>query len=83
MVIYGDLIDEDDEAFTVELRAFNEEDTISTQTFRVTILNDGDSKIIIIIIIDSYSGASEKRTLQDIASVPCREVVPISEVVFY
>ena len=30
-----------------------------------------------------YSGASEKRTLRDIASVPCREVVPISDVVLY
>ena len=30
-----------------------------------------------------YSGASEKRTLRDIASVPCREVIPISEVVLY
>ena len=33
--------------------------------------------------IQVYSGASEKRTLRDIASVPCREVVPISEVVLY
>ncbi len=44
IVVNGDLINEEDETFEVELRANNSEDTVLTQTFSVTILDDGDSK---------------------------------------
>lgn len=43
VLIFGDSIRENDEVFTVEKTPQNDNDVISTMSFRVTILDDGDS----------------------------------------